>query len=249
MFGLYWRDYRRARSIQAFFASVTHELKTPLTSIRLQAESSADSLPDTHEAKPLTGRLMEDSSRLETQVERVLELARLEGGGPVFSRTVNLRQWIDRFLASWAPSYRTKVQVLNQVEDLDIYADPTALQVIFRNLLDNSIRHSQKERTEVSLSSVRKGGGWLELVISDNGTEKPKTTTPLSSRLGKLFEKGSASQGTGVGLYLVKTLMERMGGRATFHGVVEAPHSKAGFKISLFFNESTEEHPEGSLHG
>ena len=74
---LYLRDQRRTNSLRAFFASVTHELRTPLTSIRLQAESLADA----GNASPLVERLLEDTSRLEAQVEKTLELARLEGGG------------------------------------------------------------------------------------------------------------------------------------------------------------------------
>ena len=74
---LYLRDQRRTNSLRAFFASVTHELRTPLTSIRLQAESLADA----GNASPLVERLLEDTSRLEGQVEKTLELARIEGGG------------------------------------------------------------------------------------------------------------------------------------------------------------------------
>src|SRR5215470_1667855 len=67
---LYLRDQRRTRASQAFFASVTHELRTPLSSIRLQAESLADAGGS---ASPLIHRLLEDTSRLEGQVERTLE--------------------------------------------------------------------------------------------------------------------------------------------------------------------------------
>jgi len=65
---LYWRESRRARAMQAFFASVTHELRTPLTSIRLQAESIADG----EQGAELARRLLEDSHRLESQIEKTL---------------------------------------------------------------------------------------------------------------------------------------------------------------------------------
>ena len=82
LFWLYWLDMRRARSIQAFFASVTHELRTPLTSIRLQAESIAEQCDESQ--RQLVARLLEDTTRLEGQVERTLELARLEARRPGF---------------------------------------------------------------------------------------------------------------------------------------------------------------------
>ena len=90
LFWLYWRDAKRTRSLQAFFASLTHELRTPLTSIRLQAESISDGLADHPEQKDFLQRLLEDSQRLELQVERVLELARVEGGGPIFTQAIQI---------------------------------------------------------------------------------------------------------------------------------------------------------------
>src|SRR5690606_29195371 len=92
------RDRKRTRSIQAFFASLTHELKTPLTSIRLQAESIADPTNDDAFKRQLVERLLADTSRLEAQVERSLELARLEGGGPVFVQGYELKNLIERGL-------------------------------------------------------------------------------------------------------------------------------------------------------
>src|SRR4051812_42626283 len=85
---LYLRDARRARMLEAFFASVTHELRTPLTSIRLQAETIAESLAASSADRELVNRLMQDTMRLESQVERTLELARVEGGGPVLKHSI-----------------------------------------------------------------------------------------------------------------------------------------------------------------
>lgn len=251
MIGIYWRDRLRSRSIQAFFASVTHELKTPLTSIRLQAESMADALSANTEVRDLSERLMEDTLRLETQVERVLELARLEGGGPVYTRTVGLRQLVDRFVSGWEPTYRGKVEIVNEVGDVEVVADPRAAHLILRNLFENSIRHSRKSKTRLELRSVRKEGR-IELVVSDNGAagsnQEGLLNLPAVSKLGKLFEKGAASQGTGVGLYLVKTLMERVGGGVRFHGLVGMGTADAGFKVSLFFIEGPDSLKENGPH-
>jgi signal transduction histidine kinase len=87
---LYWREQRRARSMQAFFASVTHELRTPLTSIRLQAEAIAEG----EQRAELARRLLEDSHRLESQIEKTLELARIEGGGSLSDQEIPLHPWL-----------------------------------------------------------------------------------------------------------------------------------------------------------
>jgi signal transduction histidine kinase len=219
---LTWHEARRARSLQAFFAAVTHELRTPLTSIRLQAESLSDEVGD----GPLVGRLLEDTGRLEAQVERTLELARVEGGGPVFSRPLALKSWLDYALRS-----HRQIQVAAELDaELEIRADPGALQVILKNLLENSRRHAGSAASErapsVRLTAERRAG-WVVLHYRDDGPG----FTGDHRRLGRLFYKGHDSPGAGVGLYLVSMLMKRMGGRAEFAG-------RSGFETELWFRHA-----------
>jgi signal transduction histidine kinase len=212
LFWLYWRDMKRAKGIQAFFASVTHELRTPLTSIRLQAESIAESLMGEVSQGNLVRRLLEDTIRLEAQVERTLELARVEGGGPVYNQPLQIKPWLDRFLKTWTADYRDRVELKLGVDDVLIEADPTAMQVIFKNLLENSVRHSKR--------------GGISLLLKDDG----QGFQGDQKNLGKLFHKAPSSQGTGVGLYLVKILMKRMGGWVQFN-------FNSGFEVSFGFME------------
>ncbi len=233
LFWLYWADVKRARGLQAFFASVTHELRTPLTSIRLQAESIAENLAEQNTERNLVQRLLEDTVRLESQVERTLELARLEGGGPVYTQAVELKPWLERFVQSWNSAQNSvghKVEFELLVQDIVVDADPTALQIIFRNLFENSVRHSATEaqiRIDIRMTAPS------ALMIHDTGqgfTGNPNT-------LGELFQKGPHSPGTGVGLYLVNTLMKKMGGSARF-----TAHS--GFTVHLAFREALQSHHE-----
>lgn len=224
----YFRDERRARGLQAFFASVTHELRTPLTSIRLQAESLADGQPDPEVLR----RLLEDTQRLEGQVERTLELARVEGGGRVFAQSLRLRPWVERSLASWRETHGDRVTVRTEGIDpeLEVRADTSALGVILRNLLENSLRHSRRDRLTAELRAEPRPGG-VALIYRDDGdgyADDPQA-------LGTLFHRGPQSQGAGVGLYLVRVLMQRMAGRATFRG-------GKGFEIELLF-------PAGGVDG
>ncbi len=227
---LYWRDLKRQRSLQAFFASVTHELRTPLTSIRLQAESLSDLMePRPHEdERNLVRRLLEDVQRLEGQVERTLELARVEGGGKVHLQPVRLGAWLDRWVESWRETHGSRIQIRSQLEqDCLLQADPAAIQVIFRNLLENSLRHSRRESVHVELVSRVNGDGTVSVTCRDDGTGFAGDARTL----GEPFEKGAQSQGAGVGLYLVRILMERMGGKAHFG---QGP----GFPVELRFRGS-----------
>ena len=220
---LYWRDSMRSRSLQAFFASVTHELKTPLTSIRLQAESIGEQGP----SPKLIGRLLEDTSRLEGQVERTLELARLEGGGKTATQSLPLKSWLDRSVDYLTRSYNDRISVKMGSLDADLLvkADPTALQIILRNLVENSVRYSGKTPVQIALKAERRDSK-VVLTYADNGTG----FTGSSEKLGQLFFRGDTSQGAGVGLYLIRALMERMSGQVIFETA-----AGGGFTANLWF--------------
>jgi signal transduction histidine kinase len=232
LFWLYYRDLRRARGIQAFFASVTHELRTPLTSIRLQAESIADNLAEDATQAPLLERLLEDTTRLEAQVERTLELARVEGGGSVFLQAVQLRPWVARQQPSWIGAYGKRVEFVPEIDpELMIDADPTALQVIFKNLIENSIRHAGRERVRAMITT-ESAAEIARVYFRDDGSGFAGDAT----RLGELFHRGKQSQGSGVGLYLVDALMAKMGGHAAF-----ASRPGEGFIVELAFRSPRKE--------
>ena len=226
---LYWRESRRARGMQAFFAAVTHELRTPLTSIRLQAEAIAEG----DQRVELARRLLEDSSRLESQIDKTLELARIEGGGPLAEQAVPVRGWLDRTLANIAAAYGGRLELRMHLDDSlpPILADAAAVQMIMRNLVENSVRHAGLERVQVRLTA-RAQGAQVMLEYHDNGAG----SAVQGRELGRLFGRGAGSGGSGVGLYLVRALMQRMGGHAAFYS---APGE--GFRAELCFAASREE--------
>jgi signal transduction histidine kinase len=223
---LYWREHRRARSMQAFFASVTHELRTPLTSIRLQAEAIAEG----ERRAELARRLLEDSSRLESQIDKTLELARIEGGGPLSEQSIPLHTWITRSLDGIAAAHGDRLDLRAHVDGSipPVLADAGALQMILRNLVENSVRHSGATPVSVRLTAAQRDD-YVVLEYQDNGAGVSGATP----RLGKLFSRGASSSGAGVGLYLVRRLMQRMGGRAKFN---TAPGE--GYRCELLFRVS-----------
>jgi signal transduction histidine kinase len=224
---LYWREHRRARSMQAFFASVTHELRTPLTSIRLQAEAIAEG----DQRAELARRLLEDSHRLESQIDKTLELARIEGGGPLREQGIPVAAWFARSLEGIASAHGERLDLQAQVaaELPPIQADAGALQLILRNLVENSVRHARVNPVSVRLTAVQRGDR-LVLEYQDDGQGVAAGT----GRLGRLFGRGPASSGAGVGLYLVRRLMQRMGGQSRFDTT-----PGAGFRAELWFRVSS----------
>jgi signal transduction histidine kinase len=206
----YARDTRRSRSLEAFFASITHELRTPLTSIRLQAEALRD-IEDNPSHAPYLNRLLEDVARLEGQVQQTLELARIEGGGQLTSRPVRIRNFI---LNKIIPQYtldESRLVFETSIDEAFVQADPAALHMILRNLIDNSIKYSASTPTRITLVGRPEANLYSLKVVHENSlfSGDPR-------KLGTLFYRGPESQGAGVGLYLIRSLMLKMNGSASF---------------------------------
>ncbi len=204
------RDTRRSRSLEAFFASVTHELRTPLTSIRLQAEALQD-IEDNPKHTPFLNRLLEDVGRLEGQVQQTLELARIEGGGGLTLQSVRIRNFIQTRVLPHYSLNEGRMRLSSDIEESFIQADPSALMVILRNTLDNAIKYTRNAPTLLELKGRPEGSGYRLEVLHRNST-----FTGNAEQLGKLFYRGPESQGAGVGLYLIRTLMEKCGGKAEY---------------------------------
>jgi signal transduction histidine kinase len=223
LFWYYRRDMQRARGTQAFFAALTHELRTPLTSVRLQTEAIAAGEP----TQELIERLLVDTHRLESQIDKTLELARIEGGGSLAEQAIRLDQWLERVLNGIvaAEGEGTQLRVAIDPELPAVGGDTSALQLILRNLVENSLRHGDRSLIHIDVQASRSGAA-VELHYRDDG--RGFDGDPDS--LGRLFLRGGGSRGTGVGLYLVRVLMERMGGSVRF-----AHAEGGGFAATLRF--------------
>jgi signal transduction histidine kinase len=223
LFWFYWRDLLRARGTQAFFAALTHELRTPLTSVRLQTEAIAEGEP----TPELIERLLADTHRLESQIDKTLELARLEGGGSLAEQAIRLDTWLNRVTGSIvaAQSEHLRLEVLVDSNLPAIRGDTAAVQMILRNLVENSARHADVSAIHIDLHARREGSG-IQLRYRDNG----RGSSEQPAQLGRLFQRGGKSHGAGVGLYLVRVLMDRMGGSVEF---AHAEHG--GFEARLHF--------------
>jgi signal transduction histidine kinase len=227
LFRYYRRDMQRARGTQAFFAALTHELRTPLTSVRLQTEAIAAGEP----TQELIERLLVDTHRLESQIDKTLELARIEAGGTLAEQDVRLDAWLERVLRGIVATSGEPVllEVSIDAELPPVRGDTAALQLILRNVVENAVRHGDTEPTRIDVHATR-GRHGVEVRLRDYG----RGFEGDPAQLGRLFERGGGSRGTGVGLYLVRVLMERMGGTVAFGN---APGG--GFVVTLLFHTDT----------
>lgn len=208
LFFMYYRDMKKTKAIQAFFSSLSHELKTPLASMRLQVEVIRDLIEDeSHDhtqLSSLAGRLVEDTSKLEGELEKSLQLSRIEQDGILTLTPISL----DRYLKRHAQKLKDVFTLVLNIDEKakEVLADELALNAIFRNLFENTQRHNSQSKN-VTIST-RWNGSFVELIYDDHGAKFKGS----SSKLGELFYKFNSTKGSGIGLYLIKNLMRRMKG-------------------------------------
>lgn len=217
---IYWRDLKKTKALQAFFAALTHELKTPLASMKLQSEVLAEQLEDlkiTDEQKKTlqtyTHRLTNDSITLEDQLDNHLQLSRIERNSPLNLTRINL----DEFLVKQIDRYKNLPKVKLENMDHFVLADDFALQTIFRNLFENTLQHN-KNPEGITIVAIE-GEHSICLTFEDTNSKFSGDT----SQLGKLFYKFNSPKGSGIGLYLTKELLHKMGGKFS---IITEPHFK-----------------------
>lgn len=210
LFYFFFQDHLKTKSLQAFFASMTHELKTPLASIRLQSQVLNDLVDSTlkgHEAQEkiirYTNRLQEDTIRLESELDKHLQLSRIERGAPLNSVSIDLVSFLKHELKHFK-----KLELIWEKESIGSYyilSDEFALSMIFRNLFENFLRHTQNEKIYIRFNET-------ETTITLDLTDKKSKFSGELLKLGTLFYKFQSPKGSGIGLYLIKKLLKQMGG-------------------------------------
>lgn len=196
------REERQRRRLQAFFSTFTHELKTPLASLRLQAESLKEDLAGSPHAT-LIDRLNSDTERLTMQLENSLFLAN-QDSRQMLLEGITLSEYVQSFAARW-PVLR-----ISLLGDCLLYADARAMECILSNIAQNAITHGKA--TELSITVGSRRGGLIDIFFKDNGCGFRGN----EGELGKLFSRFYPGSGNGIGLYLVARLAKQMGGEAKF---------------------------------
>lgn len=203
----YTQDLKKSQSLRAFFASLTHELKTPLASMRLQAEviNETKDQGSKEQLDRLTSRLIEDAQRLEDELDKLLQLSRIERGGHLKISEIVLNDFFETFLRKLPHNFTLEI---HGSENIIAQGDEFALNLILRNLVDNTLKHTDKKKATLQIERNRN----FIVFYYEDYFELPSSFHLSEDQLGKLFVKGDNSKGSGVGLYLAKQLASLMSG-------------------------------------
>ena len=193
------------RSRREFTANVSHELKTPLTSILASAELIENGLVKDADLLRFIGHIHTEASRLLTLIEDIIRLSQLDEGGELPSEPVDLAQ-VAREAAQQLESAAqpNRIQVSLDVQSCTVQGVPRLLHEIAYNLIENAIKYNVPDGT-VQVT-VRKTGSGAELRVADTGIGIP------AEHQDRVFERfyrvdkshSKQSGGTGLGLSIVK---------------------------------------------
>ncbi len=200
--------------------AISHELRSPLTRARLNAELVADNHggdgnDGSDGSRSARSALLRDLAEMGTLITELLESERLSAGHAALQREpVDLNGLVGEVIASHFEGRGVRVEAAESLPRLSL--DPVRIKLLLRNLLDNALRHSVGAPQPPVVSTSLKEGA-VALVVRDHGPGVPPEQLP---RLAEAFYRVDTARqrstgGVGLGLYLCKLVAQAHGGQMT----------------------------------
>lgn len=226
------KELQLNRQQRNFLLSITHELKSPLAGLRLSTETMLKHQLPPEKEKQLLTNSMSEIDRLKTLVENLLMAAKLEEEELSLSLlNTDLSELLGKLMSNLKQRFNGKREFIAQIEEgLSINADPFAFSTAINNLLENAVKYSDAG-TEIGLLA-KKQGKYIQIEVWDRGmgiaeSERKKVFWKFY-RVGN--EETRSTKGTGLGLFIVKEILDLHKGTIALHG--NEPQGSR-FKISI----------------
>ncbi|MEB3300061.1 MAG: HAMP domain-containing sensor histidine kinase [Candidatus Sericytochromatia bacterium] len=202
--------------------AVTHEFRSPLTSLRLSLDTLRRKEVPPEEARKFLDMMAADCDRLQVLVERVLEAGRLEAGSRAYRlEEIALRGLLTDLAEQIRHRHRLSEDSIRLPDrEARVRADTEALGIVLANLLENAVKYSPEDRIRVDLT-LRPGTvpGQISMEIADQGIGwAPGSERRLFRRFVRLGDELTRRRkGIGLGLYLARSMVRGMGGSISGH--------------------------------
>lgn len=207
---------RFSQRLSYSMAAFTHELNSPLASIKMFAQTLSKPIAD-EERKLFCGLILVDVERLGQQINNILHAAQLDSlqGFPIAPKRVDLRALLEDYVEGKQPVL-ARLAGDNSLEvepgpNPIAYVDRAAMHAVLENLVGNALKYSKPGGARVVLR-LRTGERKVVLEVGDDGVGiRAADLERVFDRFGRVEDGGK--QGTGLGLWIVETLIEAHGGR------------------------------------
>jgi two-component system phosphate regulon sensor histidine kinase PhoR len=217
-----------------FLQNASHELKTPITSIRGYAETLRVRVQDPNEVRFMEA-ILRNTERMERIIEDMVIISSIESRAfPFQPVTMKLSDYMEQIRLLVQGNLERKKQTLDinlKLEDCTVYADPLLLEHLLINLVANASRHSPEEST-VEIWAEAESATHLLITVADRG---PGIPPDLIEKIFERFFRADRNRsrtegGTGLGLSIVRQITRIHGGKAW---VENRPGGGAAFRIRL----------------
>lgn len=218
--GLMWRTLRREVELEKqhrnFMSAITHELKSPLASMRLSLETVLRGRADQSASVRFLENALQDTERLQSLVQKVLEVTRYARiGSGLDLQPGDLVECVEDAVETFSRRATAAGVGLELDLEPELWAnhDPEAFQIVVSNLLENALKYGGA-MPRVAVRLVRRGSDAV-LEVRDNGHGVHRDEVDLV--FNRFWRSGDemtrTTQGTGLGLYLVRQIVTGHGGR------------------------------------
>lgn len=223
---LSYKDQKRHDQLKLFLATFSHDIKTSISRLRLQTDILFED--EALKSNSVLKSLLTDISSLDLQLENSLFLTHLNE-----SKLLNENIKLASLVQSLA--YEYPELIINLSGSATVFADKRALKSILKNLIENSCRHGKATKVEFQIRDITdskslRSSENIQLIVEDDGDGSvidPKV-------LGEKILKSSDLHGSGVGLYLVKQLVQRLKGKIEFQN-----NEHGGFQTIIMLRGSS----------
>ncbi|MFH1188356.1 MAG: ATP-binding protein [bacterium] len=222
------REVQLQRSKSQFIAVAAHQLRTPLTAIQWIFELLINSPTIAPDDKGMAGDGIQASTKLLKIVNDLLDVSKIEEGrfGYTF-KTINIVEFIEDILKKAVPIARQYgVNVYfdkGEMTNISVSIDPDKLGMAMSNFIDNAIKYNIKNGTVTVAVKQKENDQYIEISIKDTGIGIP--SEDMKQLFNKFFRAENAAtthtDGSGLGLYIAKNIIERHGGAVWAESVLK----------------------------
>ncbi|MBV7378054.1 ATP-binding protein [Maritimibacter dapengensis] len=209
-----------ALSIQkdAFLSQISHELRTPMTSIRAFSEILKEGGMEDDQTRKYSSIIQDEAIRLTRLLDDLLDLSVLEAGQVTLNiQSGNLSDVIERAVSAAASGDGRGIEIKRSRarEDIGIETDTDRLAQVFINLIANARKYCDADAPVLKIS-VGGEGQMLEIDFVDNGSGIPKASqSMIFEKFSRLTDQQKAG-GAGLGLAICREIMDKLGGSVTY---------------------------------
>ncbi len=212
------KELAASKSQNNFLLSVTHELKSPLTSIKLGLETFRKRILPQEMIHEIADASLKETERLQKLIDQLLYTAKVDTNGRLYNfRDTNVTELISNFLTKLENSRPDVKFHTNLIPDVHAIADGPALETAFSNIVENAAKYANNQPVNIHLNHDSE---YVAISVADQGPGIPEHEKKLI--FNKFYRIGSeetrTTKGTGLGLYICKKIISDHGGTVSIEG-------------------------------